>query len=230
MGTSSTPRLGLSKPDETELMTQVVRDWNSPMDILDKHAGMFPCTSGTRPVNPYLGQLIRETDTSKCLIWNGSSWVVYITKDVGWHCTGLTDLTPPNNTPYILNSWSTTDLYNCSMQTNGIQLNTPGLYFASVNVRWQQRAHNAMAFDRTLFLELLTSGGAAIAVNNNGSNANGTIATSDFTYKSAGGMFACTAAGQFIRPMVFQLSGGAFNLVATDSWFSGVLIAPLETY
>jgi hypothetical protein len=32
------------------------------------------CTSSTRPVSPYEGQVIYETDTDRTLIWNGSSW------------------------------------------------------------------------------------------------------------------------------------------------------------
>lgn len=32
------------------------------------------CTSTTRPSNPYLGQLIFETDTFVLNFWNGSSW------------------------------------------------------------------------------------------------------------------------------------------------------------
>ena len=33
------------------------------------------CTSTTRPVNPYSGQTIFETDTSRILAWSGSAWV-----------------------------------------------------------------------------------------------------------------------------------------------------------
>jgi hypothetical protein len=33
------------------------------------------CTSTNRPVSPYEGQVIYETDTDKTKVWNGSSWV-----------------------------------------------------------------------------------------------------------------------------------------------------------
>jgi hypothetical protein len=33
------------------------------------------CTSLTRPVNPFEGQVIYETDTDDTLVWNGSSWL-----------------------------------------------------------------------------------------------------------------------------------------------------------
>lgn len=32
------------------------------------------CTSNTRPVSPFEGQAIYETDTDKVLVWNGSAW------------------------------------------------------------------------------------------------------------------------------------------------------------
>jgi hypothetical protein len=32
------------------------------------------CTSATRPVSPYEGQVIYETDTDSVYVWNGSSW------------------------------------------------------------------------------------------------------------------------------------------------------------
>jgi hypothetical protein len=32
------------------------------------------CTSSTRPISPYEGQVIYETDTDRTLLWNGSSW------------------------------------------------------------------------------------------------------------------------------------------------------------
>ena len=34
------------------------------------------CTSSTRPVSPFEGQAIFETDTDRMLIWNGTTWVI----------------------------------------------------------------------------------------------------------------------------------------------------------
>ena len=47
------------------------------MTISNQSAGLRPgvCTSSTRPVTPYDGQVIYETDTDKTLVWNGSAWV-----------------------------------------------------------------------------------------------------------------------------------------------------------
>lgn len=33
------------------------------------------CTSTTRPASPYDGQVIYETDTDRCLVWNNTGWV-----------------------------------------------------------------------------------------------------------------------------------------------------------
>jgi flavin-dependent dehydrogenase len=33
------------------------------------------CTSSTRPVSPYEGQVIYETDTNRTLVWNNAAWI-----------------------------------------------------------------------------------------------------------------------------------------------------------
>lgn len=46
------------------------------MAISNSASGFRPgvCTSTTRPVSPYEGQMIYETDTDMVSIWNGSAW------------------------------------------------------------------------------------------------------------------------------------------------------------
>jgi len=46
------------------------------MAISSSSTGLRPgvCTSTTRPTNPYLGQIIYQTDDGQMLVWNGSSW------------------------------------------------------------------------------------------------------------------------------------------------------------
>ena len=70
---TSTPRLALIKPAGTDLVS--LSDINANYDKLDTNAGIFLCTSGTRPATPYSGQLIFETDTRRILQWSGSAWV-----------------------------------------------------------------------------------------------------------------------------------------------------------
>lgn len=41
------------------------------------------CTSTTRPVTPFEGQVIYETDTDKTLVWNGANWVFLSTSSAG---------------------------------------------------------------------------------------------------------------------------------------------------
>lgn len=229
---TNTPRIELSKPDENELMSppNVDRDWNDPMDTLDSHGGMLDCTSGTRPANPYLGQLIRETDTSKLLVWNGSSWNVYSTKDAGWHFSGLTSLTPSSGIVYGLVNWSSKETYNVGLG-NGIIVNTPGIYFACLNIRWSSRQQNLMGFPKGAYLDHVASGSSTVignSVTNTPSNSDKT--TNDAFYQQVGGIFICDVVGQKIEPKVYQASGGAYNLLATDSRFMGVLLAPMESY
>ena len=46
------------------------------MSISASDKGMRPgvCTSTSRPANPYIGQMIFETDTSRVKVWLGSAW------------------------------------------------------------------------------------------------------------------------------------------------------------
>lgn len=46
------------------------------MTISNQSAGLRAgvCTSSTRPVTPYEGQMVYETDTDLLLIWNGTTW------------------------------------------------------------------------------------------------------------------------------------------------------------
>lgn len=69
-----TPRLGLYKPaaDGSENIN-VVTDLNNNLDRADSTIGALPCTSGTRPASPYDGQFIRETDTGKMMVYNGTA-------------------------------------------------------------------------------------------------------------------------------------------------------------
>lgn len=60
------------------------------------------CTSSTRPVSPYQGQVIYETNTAKTLVWNGSSWVFLSTSSAG--DVGLVKIVPTGSTNSTLSS------------------------------------------------------------------------------------------------------------------------------
>lgn len=70
---STTSRLGLYKPaaDGSEF-SNVVTDLNNNLDKIDSSLGAVPCSSGTRPTTPFLGMLIRETDTLKMYVCTGT--------------------------------------------------------------------------------------------------------------------------------------------------------------
>lgn len=71
---STTPRLGLTKPDGGDLFLR--QDFINNYNILDQYPGSFICTSTTRPVwtSAQAGQTIIETDTRRILTWDGSLW------------------------------------------------------------------------------------------------------------------------------------------------------------
>lgn len=70
---STTTRLGLYKPasDGSEpynVVTDLLNNW----DKLDAAVGFTPVTSSTRPASAYNGQGIRETDTGRLYVSNGT--------------------------------------------------------------------------------------------------------------------------------------------------------------
>lgn len=72
--------LNLRKPTLTAGNDDIVNvglDVNGNMDILDLNINMRVVTSDTRPVSPYTGQLIWETDTTRVMMWTGSGWEDY---------------------------------------------------------------------------------------------------------------------------------------------------------
>jgi hypothetical protein len=76
---TATTRLALRKPNSDPVTgdnVDVDADLNANFDKVDNAAGAFPCTSGTRPGTPWHGQIIRETDTGRTLVWNttNSAW------------------------------------------------------------------------------------------------------------------------------------------------------------
>lgn len=106
----STTRLALykSKSDGSE-------DVNYPQDIgqnwdkVDTAVGALACTASTRPSTPYNGRLIRETDTGRIWVSNGSapasgSWTEIATPGTaqtftqGMTITGLSALSTQTNT------------------------------------------------------------------------------------------------------------------------------------
>ena len=68
---TSTTRLGLSKPDGSDVVDIAVLNANS--DKLDIAAGAYICTSSTRPTTPWNGQFIYETDTFTALVYKSST-------------------------------------------------------------------------------------------------------------------------------------------------------------
>lgn len=74
MPDTPTPRLLLRRPlnDGSELVN-VQTDLNQNADKIDLAVGYQACTSTTRPSAPYSGKGIRETDTARTYLHNGSA-------------------------------------------------------------------------------------------------------------------------------------------------------------
>lgn len=69
---SLTTRLGLYKPASTEFYN-VVTDQTNNWDALDAVIGFVPATSATRPASTFSGLSIRETDTGRLWVSDGSA-------------------------------------------------------------------------------------------------------------------------------------------------------------
>jgi hypothetical protein len=71
---TNTTKLGLEKPASSDFVNIAVLNQN--FDDIDAAVGAKIVTSITRPVSPYSGMFIYETDTDKILVYDGatSSW------------------------------------------------------------------------------------------------------------------------------------------------------------
>lgn len=230
MTTSNTPRIGLSKPDENELMTQLDRDWNGPMDKIDAAAGVFSCTSGSRPASPYTGQTIYETDTGKTLIWHGSGWIVYNAKDSGWRFSSNPAQSVTSGTITDI-QWNTRSSYNgTQVGSTQFQVTQPGLYLVSLFVKWSAKNQNAMNFYRAVNVTLLNAANAILSRIERSDQVNATIATNDVYNMMVGGFIATSTVGDKFTARVVQQSGAAWSLVASECIFRGALVAPIESF
>lgn len=74
-----TTRLKLRQPERGALgapndPVNVLTDYNASLDSIDSKVNCFVCTSANRPVTPFQGQFIFETDTGDVRNWSGTSW------------------------------------------------------------------------------------------------------------------------------------------------------------
>ena len=69
---TTTSKLGLIKPDFVDVVD--ISELNSNADDIDAAVGSTIVTSATRPVSPFTGQVIFETDTELSFVWDGSTW------------------------------------------------------------------------------------------------------------------------------------------------------------
>lgn len=161
MGTT-TPRVTLYKPAETGEVIDVKTALNDNFDKLDLQAGSYVCTSTTRPGSPFSGQVIRETDTHRTLIWDASygDWVY-----VSGPTTTVNDISmsaasiAPNSTSVILGPSS----FNASFRG-------PWEFYMSTAIRGTSAASNWAC---NLLLEwepVVGSGSFSVAAQSRGGN------------------------------------------------------------
>jgi hypothetical protein len=76
MATTPTAKLGIPLPVAGSNEPFTVAAYNFGVTTLDGAAGAGVVTSVSRPVSPFSGQIIFETDTAKSFVWDGSAWQI----------------------------------------------------------------------------------------------------------------------------------------------------------
>ncbi len=232
MSTTNTPRLNLSEPDGVEGMPLLDRDWNTPMDIIDAAAGQRIVTSGTLPVSPYVGQICKESDTGKTIIWNGSAWIVYTITDTSWYWGQTNAVTVPTSTLTVIPWNSKVITANCNVHASGVQLPVPGIYYFICQINWDSRAINNMNFTRGNFVDLRdTTDTTTISSFNEITNQNTANAANVSLMTASSGIVYSAVPNQIIKVQAYQTSGGAFNVTSSlNNRFAGVLLQPIDNY
>jgi hypothetical protein len=143
MAETLTTRLGLVKPTPgTGELVDVIDHLNTNWDKVDASISMTICTSGTRPASPFDGQLIRETDTRRVLVWNAtqSTWDPVLGQP-GCQVRQSSSIPYPHNTETKL-SWNTVISDNDFGFISGTDLVIPviGIYLVKATVRWSTSA------------------------------------------------------------------------------------------
>jgi hypothetical protein len=74
MATTPTAKLGIPLPVAGSGEPFTVAAYNFGVSTLDGAVGAAVVTSGSRPVSPFSGQVIFETDTLRSYVYDGSDW------------------------------------------------------------------------------------------------------------------------------------------------------------
>lgn len=71
---ANTPKLGMYLPVSASDVADVQIDLNNQIQKIDDVFDCIVATSGTRPISPFAGQLIYETDTKLLQEYSGATW------------------------------------------------------------------------------------------------------------------------------------------------------------
>jgi hypothetical protein len=210
---TSTTRLSLRKPDTTDLVN-VGLDLGANYDLLDNAVGALPATSGTRPSTPFNGQTIRETDTGKVYVSNGSapasaSWNQLYAAGADFSSTGNFTLSGTGSNLTVGGSASVAG--NLSLPTTG----GSSKLLLGPDVNLYRSAANVLATDDSLTVGgNLTVTGRITGVSNlsGEATAGNTLSTSYADVPGAFVTFTTTKAGTVVMAQV----------AADVSWGSGL--------
>ena len=181
------------------------------------------CLSTTRPVTPFEGQVIRETDTNKELTYSGAAWVQTNTWGTTSGVTGVNNLIVPpllrvrrattqsiaNATDtfvtFTIEDFDTDGCFTASSDTVAIQ--TAGVYVVTVSVSFAANATGVRRMD--VFKSPSSASDYTVSFLTVASPTNSAGGDSFMS----GSSIQTFVASDTIKVGVSQTSGGALNLV-----------------
>jgi hypothetical protein len=135
--------------------------YNNAMDVYKNVvANAITCKSTSRPSNPVLGQEVYESDTGKCMQWNGSAWVEIMKSGVTVAGGALTGTYP--NPTLAANSVSSSNIVDGSINIADLGTNARvwggGIWFLTWSVgTYQQQTLSVTVPTRSLVMFIISS-------------------------------------------------------------------------
>jgi len=184
------------------------------------HGGAFFCTSGTRPVSPWEGMSIYETDTNRTYTYNGTTWILIAgpTPRVKVYKAAAQSVPNVTSTDLLFDTEvvDTDAMHSTSVNTNRLTCVVPGLYHAGYSTFFAAAA--ATTYGASCISS--SAGGGRLAFTQASNNAASGCVVS-------GSDFFSMAAGDYLSNAVTQNSGGNLNVSGiTESTFWAYYVGP----
>ena len=180
------------------------------------------CLSTNRPVSPYEGQVIYESDTDRTLVWNGSSWIYLATSSqykVGVELVSSAEFT---NVPYTEVTGFSSAFQWYDLYFSGVNVSSPAASTVLCVLYDGATARNSQYYGGNHYMGYDGTAGAQYNQNNAGDFYGTTLETryrGNFTmriFRASGQNFSYNTNG-FDSMNFRSFHGGGFRN-GTESW------------